>query len=48
MRCSLSYTYRFERNHTFDTKPSPDPTVPVFDITVNIAQADAGCRVGHA
>ena len=34
---SLSYAYTFERNHTFDTKP-PDPFVPAFDITINIAR----------
>jgi outer membrane protein insertion porin family len=35
---SVLYTYNFDRNHTFDTKPSQDPTVPTFDITVNIAR----------
>lgn len=34
---SLSYAYRFERDHTFDTAASPgDPLA--FDITVNIAR----------
>ena len=34
---SLSYAYRFERNHTFDTKPSTGD-FPTFDITINIAR----------
>jgi outer membrane protein insertion porin family len=34
---SLSYAYRFERNHTFDTAP-PRPEFPQFDITINIAR----------
>jgi outer membrane protein assembly factor BamA/autotransporter translocation and assembly factor TamB len=34
---SLSYSYRFERNHTFDTAP-PRPEFPSFDITINIAR----------
>jgi outer membrane protein insertion porin family len=34
----LSYTYRFERNHTFDTEPSTNPLFPAFDITINIAR----------
>lgn len=33
---TLSYAYRFDRDHTFDTKP--DPSFPAFDITVNIAR----------
>lgn len=33
---TLSYAYRFDRDHTFDTKP--DPNFPAFDITVNIAR----------
>jgi outer membrane protein assembly factor BamA len=37
---SLSYAYTFERNHTFDTRPS-DPNSPVFDITINIARVNA-------
>jgi outer membrane protein assembly factor BamA len=32
---ALSYVYRFERNHTFDTDPDPD--FP-FDLTINIAR----------
>jgi outer membrane protein assembly factor BamA len=38
---SLSYAYTFERNRTFDTKPSPDPLSPTFDITINIARVNA-------
>ena len=34
---SLSYSYTFERNHTFDTKTS-DPSSLAFDITINIAR----------
>jgi outer membrane protein assembly factor BamA len=34
----LSYAYRFERDHTFDTAVSDDPFLPPFDITVNIAR----------
>ena len=37
---SLSYAYTFERNHTFDTKPS-DPDSLAFDITINIARLNA-------
>ena len=37
---SLSYAYTFERNHTFDTEV-PDPGVPAFDITINIARVNA-------
>jgi len=33
---TLSYTYRFEENHTFDTQPN-DPTLP-FDIRVNVGR----------
>jgi outer membrane protein assembly factor BamA/autotransporter translocation and assembly factor TamB len=31
----LSYAYRFDRDHTFDTRP--DATIP-FDVTVNVAR----------
>ena len=34
---SLSYAYRFERNHTFDTTPSTGE-FPAFDVTINIAR----------
>jgi len=35
----LSYSYRFERNHTFDTKPAnPTDPIPPFDLTVNVAR----------
>jgi outer membrane protein assembly factor BamA len=37
-RLRLSYSYNFEKNHTFDTKPSLDAFAPAFDITVNIAR----------
>ena len=37
----VSYSYRFDRDHTFDTSPSLDPTLPAFDITVNIARLSA-------
>ena len=37
---SLSYAYTFERNHTFDTKPS-EPGSLAFDITINIARLNA-------
>ena len=37
---SVSYAYTFERNHTFDTKPS-DRFSPAFDITVHIARLTA-------
>ena len=37
---SLSYAYTFERNHTFDTKPS-DFLSLAFDITINIARLTA-------
>jgi outer membrane protein insertion porin family len=37
---NLSYSYTFERNRTFDTKP-PDPFVPALDITINIARLNA-------
>ena len=30
----LSYAYRFERNHTFDTSPPVDPNAPSFDSIV--------------
>jgi outer membrane protein assembly factor BamA len=33
---SLSYAYRFERNHTFDTEPPPG--VPAFDVIINIGR----------
>ena len=35
---SLSYSYRFERNHTFETEAPLNPDFPVFDITINIAR----------
>jgi outer membrane protein assembly factor BamA/autotransporter translocation and assembly factor TamB len=34
----LSYSYRFDRDHTFDTNPDRDPLTPAFDVTVNIAR----------
>lgn len=34
----LSYAYRFDRDHTFDTKASNDPIFPPFDLTVNVAR----------
>jgi outer membrane protein assembly factor BamA len=34
----LSYSYRVERNRTFDTQPPLDPTVPPFDVSVQIAR----------
>jgi translocation and assembly module TamA len=37
-RLNLSYTYKFERNHTFDTEPSNNPLFPTFDITIKIAR----------
>jgi outer membrane protein assembly factor BamA/autotransporter translocation and assembly factor TamB len=40
-RLNLSYTYRFERNHTFDTAAVTNPDFPAFDITVNIARLTA-------
>jgi outer membrane protein assembly factor BamA/autotransporter translocation and assembly factor TamB len=40
-RLNLSYTYHFERNHTFDTEPSTNPLFPTFDITINIAKLTA-------
>jgi len=40
-RLNLSYSYRFERNHTFDTEPSSNPLFPAFDITINIARLTA-------
>jgi outer membrane protein assembly complex protein YaeT len=36
-RLSLSYAYTFERNHTFDTKPT-DTGGLAFDLTINIAR----------
>jgi outer membrane protein assembly factor BamA len=33
----LSYAYRFDRDHTFDTDPDPTDIVP-FDVTVNVAR----------
>jgi len=37
-RVELSYSYRFERNHTFDPNPPLDPLFPVFDITETVAR----------
>jgi outer membrane protein insertion porin family len=37
---SLSYAYTFERNHTFDTKPT-DTGGLLFDLTINIARLNA-------
>jgi outer membrane protein assembly factor BamA len=34
----LSYSYRFDRDHTFETRPDDDPLNPIFDITVNVAR----------
>jgi outer membrane protein assembly factor BamA len=34
----LSYAYRFERDHTFDTEVPDDPLFPVFDVTANVAR----------
>lgn len=36
----FSYTYRFDRDHTFDTGP-PDPFFPSLDITANVARLTA-------
>lgn len=41
-RLRLSYSYRFKRDHTFDTNPKPDPFAPVFDVTVNIGRLTGG------
>jgi outer membrane protein assembly factor BamA len=35
---SLSYNYRFDRDHTYDTNPEQDPLTPAFDLTVNVAR----------
>ncbi|HXH25439.1 MAG TPA: translocation/assembly module TamB domain-containing protein, partial [Vicinamibacterales bacterium] len=37
----LSYAYRFERDHTFETHPQPDSFLPPFDVTVNVARLTA-------
>ena len=37
---SLSYAYTFSRDHTIETGP-PDPFLPPFDITINIARVNA-------
>ncbi|MBI2186501.1 MAG: translocation/assembly module TamB domain-containing protein [Acidobacteria bacterium] len=37
---SLSYAYTFERNHTFDTRPTETGGL-VFDLTINIARLNA-------
>lgn len=34
----FSYSYRFERNHTFDPNPPENPLFPVLDITANVAR----------
>lgn len=36
-RLSVSYTYRFERNHTYDTEPAPNDPLP-FDIQIDLAR----------
>jgi outer membrane protein insertion porin family len=38
-RLSLSYSYAFDRDRTFDTDPPPN--VPALDITINIARLNA-------
>ena len=43
---NLSYTYRFEENHTFDTQPN-DPTLP-FDILRERRPAHRQRGMGHA
>jgi outer membrane protein assembly factor BamA len=40
-RLQLSYSYRFDRDHTFETRPDDDPLNPIFDITVNVARLTA-------
>jgi outer membrane protein assembly factor BamA len=37
----LSYSYRFERNHTVDTAPLQPATIPLFDVAVNVARLNA-------
>ena len=37
-RLELSYSYRFDRNHTFNPDPPDNPLFPVLDITVNVAR----------
>lgn len=34
----LSYSYRLERNHTFDPNPPDNPFLPVFDLTEQVAR----------
>jgi outer membrane protein assembly factor BamA/autotransporter translocation and assembly factor TamB len=34
----VSYGYRFDRDHTFSTRPSDDPLNPTFDVTVDVAR----------
>jgi len=36
----LSYGLRFERNRTFDTRPS-DPTAPIFDVRITVGRLNA-------
>lgn len=37
----VSYGYRYDRDHTFSTRPSDDPLNPTFDVTVNVARLTA-------
>jgi outer membrane protein insertion porin family len=37
-RLQISYAYRFERDHTFQTMVPADSLVPAFDVTANIAR----------
>jgi outer membrane protein assembly factor BamA len=37
----LSYSYTFDRDHTFETEPDPDSIFPEFDVTVNVARINA-------
>ena len=41
----LSYAYRFERDHTFETGVPDDPFLPPFDVRVNIARLNGGAVV---
>ena len=36
-RLKMSYAYRFEQNHTYDTKPNPRDPLP-FDIVIDVAR----------
>ena len=47
-RINVSYAYRIEQNHTFDTEPPTDITDIPFDVLITVGAAHRQRGLGHA